>query len=138
MHCKSFIFTSTAVLTTTVTADVKPAQLFTDNMVIQRETQAPVWGWADAGEKVTVTGSWGKVASTTANENGKWMVTLATPVAGEPHTLVFKGNNTVEKNNVLSGDVWLCSGQSNMQWVTQASQNRRLLQLDIRIYATLK
>jgi len=97
-------------------ADVRPAGLFTDNMVIQRQTQAPVWGWADAGEKVTVTGSWGKSAKTTADPAGKWTVKLQTPAAGGPYTLKIKGDNTVEINNVLAGEVWFCSGQSNMDF----------------------
>jgi sialate O-acetylesterase len=54
--------------------DVRISALFADNMVIQRETQAPVWGWAEAGEKVTVTGSWGASASTTTDDAGRWMV----------------------------------------------------------------
>ena len=77
-------------------ADIVPAALFTDHMVIQRETQAPVWGSADAGEKVSVTGSWGESAATTADASGKWMVKLKTPEAGGPHTLTLKGNNTVD------------------------------------------
>jgi sialate O-acetylesterase len=60
-------------------ADVRPAALFADNMIIQRETQAPVWGRADAGEKVTVTGSWGESAKATTADDGKWMVKLKTP-----------------------------------------------------------
>ena len=97
-------------------ADVRPAALFADNMVIQRETEAPVWGRADAGEKVTVTGSWGKTAVVTADEAGKWSVKLKTPAAGGPYIITIKGNNTVEINNVLSGEVWFCSGQSNMDF----------------------
>ena len=62
-------------------ADVQPAPMFSDGMVIQRETKVPVWGTADAGEKVSVTGSWGKSAATTADEAGKWMVKLKTPKA---------------------------------------------------------
>ena len=65
-------------------------------MVIQRETQAPVWGSADAGEEVSVTGSWGESAVTTADASGKWMVKLKTPEAGGPHTLTLKGNNTLK------------------------------------------
>ena len=74
-------------------ADVRPAALFADGMVIQRETKAPVWGTADAGEKVTVTGSWGETAAVTAGEKGLWMVKLQTPSAGGPHTLTIKGNH---------------------------------------------
>ena len=97
-------------------AEVKPSQLFLDNMVIQRDTQAPVWGKADPGEKVTVTGSWGESAKATAGEKGDWMVKLQTPPAGGPHTLTIKGRNSIEIKNVLSGEVWLCSGQSNMAY----------------------
>lgn len=97
-------------------ADVVPCSLFADHMVIQRDTQAPVWGSADAGEEVSVTGSWGDTVTTTADTSGKWMVKLKTPAAGGPHTLTIKGNNTVEIKDVLSGEVWFCSGQSNMEW----------------------
>ena len=108
---------------TAVQADVKPAQLFVDHMVIQRDTQAPIWGWADAGEPVTVTGSWGQSATTTADKDGKWSVQLQTPAAGGPHTISFKGHNHIELSNVLSGDVWLCSGQSNMQVPVRSANN---------------
>ncbi|MGB1937927.1 MAG: sialate O-acetylesterase [Akkermansiaceae bacterium] len=100
----------------TILADVSPAPMFSDNMVIQRNTEAPVWGNADAGEKVSVTASWGANASATADKDGKWQVTLKSPAAGGPHTIIIKGNNTVEINNVLSGEVWFCSGQSNMDF----------------------
>ena len=100
-------------------ADVRPSVLFSDNMVIQRETQAPVWGAADPGEQVTVSASWGASASATAGQDGKWMLKLATPEAGGPHTLTIQGNNTIEISNVLSGEVWFCSGQSNMDFSMQ-------------------
>ena len=97
-------------------ADITPAAMFTDNMVIQRDTQAPVWGTADAGEKVNVTASWGATTSTTTDDTGKWQVNLKTPAAGGPHTITLKGNNSIKINNVLSGEVWFCSGQSNMDF----------------------
>jgi len=112
MKCSKSIIAGFVALTSM--ADVKPAALFMDHMVIQRETQAPVWGRADAGEEVTVTGSWGKSATMTADKDGKWMVKLRTPSAGGPYTLTIQGDNTVEIKNVLSGEVWFCSGQSNM------------------------
>jgi len=114
MISKKLLAVITASTAFTAMADVKPMQLFTDNMVIQRETKAPVWGWADAGEKVVVSGSWGESVGTTASADGKWMVKLQTPEAGGPYTITLKGNNTITLKNVLSGDVWLCSGQSNM------------------------
>ncbi len=100
-------------------ADVRPAALFTDSMVIQRETKAPVWGSADPGEKVTVTASWGKSAKATADEDGTWSVKLKTPAAGGPYTITIQGDNTVEIKDVLAGEVWFCSGQSNMDFILQ-------------------
>jgi len=97
-------------------------------MVIQREAKAPVWGWADPGEDVTVSASWGKAATTTADASGKWMVKLETPKAGGPYTLTVQGNNTVEIKSVLSGEVWFCSGQSNMafeMWRLAKTNNHR-------------
>ena len=111
----SKIFLTLALLPSALMADIKPSQLFIDHMVIQRDTQAPVWGTADPGEKVTVTASWGATAETVANENGKWLLKLQTPKAGGPHSLSLQGKNKIELKNILSGDVWLCSGQSNMQ-----------------------
>jgi len=123
MNARKLIVITMAAVASVAMADIKPAGLFTDNMVIQRETEAPVWGWGDTGEKVTVSGSWGETASTTVGEAGKWTVTLQTPPAGGPFTITIEGNNTVELKNILSGDVWLCSGQSNMQWPVSKALN---------------
>ena len=100
-------------------ADVRPAALFADGMVIQRETEAPVFGTADASEEVTVSASWGESAATTADASGTWRVTLKTPAAGGPYSLTIKGNNTVDIHDVLCGEVWFCSGQSNMDFVLE-------------------
>jgi sialate O-acetylesterase len=88
-------------------------------MVIKRETNAPVWGTANPGEKVIISASWGQSAETTAGEDGKWKVTLKTPKAGGPYEITFKGNNELKITNVLAGDVWHASGQSNMQMVLE-------------------
>lgn len=96
-------------------ADVKTSGLFSDNMVIQRDTQAPVWGWASPGEKVSVEASWGAKGETVAGDDGKWLLKLKTPEAGGPYTITIQGKNKIVLNNVMSGEVWLCSGQSNMQ-----------------------
>ena len=95
--------------------DVKLPAIFNSDMVIQRETAAPVWGWADPEEKVIVTGSWGEKADTVAGKDGKWRVKLNTPKAGGPFVITIQGKNKIELKSVLSGDVWICSGQSNMQ-----------------------
>ncbi len=98
------------------TADVRVSKVFTDNAVLQRDIPAQVWGWADAGEKVTVSFADQKVEAT-ADADGKWLVKLA-PLAAcvEGKDLVVAGNNTLTFANVIVGDVWICSGQSNMEW----------------------
>jgi sialate O-acetylesterase len=95
-------------------ADVQPHPLFTDHMVLQREADVPVWGLAAPGEEVTV--SLGDAtAKATADKDGKWLAKLPPQKAGTGHTLGIKGKNSVELKNVAVGDVWVCSGQSNMQ-----------------------
>jgi sialate O-acetylesterase len=90
--------------------------LFGDSMVLQQETRNAVWGFATAGEKITVQASWGARQTTTANDQGDWKVMLQTPGAGTGHHLILQGTNTIEIKNVAIGEVWLCMGQSNMGW----------------------
>ena len=114
---KIFIFTIGIILSSFIQlrADVKLPAIFANEMVIQRESKAPVWGWADPGEKVTVSGSWGAKTDTVADDKGKWQVKIKTPEAGGPYTINVIGKNKIELKDVLSGEVWFCSGQSNMQ-----------------------
>lgn len=101
-------------LSTIAHADVSLPTFFAENAVLQRDKPLPVWGWADAGEVVSVSLGAAK-ASATTGADGRWMVTLAAqPVSKEPRTLTVTGRNSLEIKNVLLGDVWLCSGQSNM------------------------
>ena len=98
-------------------AEVRVASLFTDHMVLQRGTAPPVWGWAKSGEQIEVKGSWGKSAKTIAGADGKWIVRIPTGrTAGGPHTLTVSGENTLTFQDVMLGEVWLLSGQSNMEW----------------------
>ena len=97
----------------TVYGDAKLAGIFTDHMVLQRDRQVPVWGTATAGEKVRVV--FGKqVHTTNADQDGRWKVTLAALPAGGTHSLVVQAGNTLTIEDVLIGEVWLASGQSNM------------------------
>jgi sialate O-acetylesterase len=92
-----------------------PAHVFSDNAVLQRDKPIPVWGTAAAGEKVSVSFA-GHTAETTADAEGKWRVDLpALPANATPAEMVIKGKNTVTHTNILVGEVWLASGQSNMQ-----------------------
>ena len=116
-HVLKAVLSTTAFLSLTALcaqADVKLHNLFTDHMVLQRDIAVPVWGWADDGEKVTVEFR-GKKVSTTA-KGGKWMVKLGKLKAGGPDELKVSGKNSITLADVLVGEVWLASGQSNMEW----------------------
>jgi sialate O-acetylesterase len=95
-------------------ADVRLAGIFSDNMVLQREMKVPVWGWAAPGEAVAVSCN-GQQVAVKADEKGAWKATLAPMKEGGPYDLTVAGANTVTLKNVLVGDVWICSGQSNME-----------------------
>ncbi len=91
------------------------ASLFGDNMVLQQRSSAAVWGWAAPGARITIAASWGSKAAAAADKNGKFFVRLSTPGAGGPYSMTISGDGTVAIHNVLIGEVWLCSGQSNME-----------------------
>ena len=95
-------------------SNISLPKIFGDNMVLQRNKLIPVWGWADANEKITV--QFNKQTKTTvADKNGKWLIKLDVEKAGGPYELVVSGKNTIKFSNVLVGEVWICSGQSNME-----------------------
>ncbi|MDB6022497.1 MAG: Sialic acid-specific 9-O-acetylesterase [Pedosphaera sp.] len=102
-----------------VRADVRLPSLFSDNMVLQQGMKVAVWGWADDGEEITVTFR-GQKLKTTAKD-GKWMVQLNKLKAGGPDTLTVAGKNAVTLKNILVGEVWVCSGQSNMEFALKNS-----------------
>jgi sialate O-acetylesterase len=96
-------------------ADVRMSKLFTDHMVLQRDMDVPAWGWAEPNEKVTVQIA-GQTVSATADAKGNWLVKLAALKAGGPYELVVTGKTALTLKDVLVGDVWVCAGQSNMEW----------------------
>ena len=121
---KKFFFLVSAFLLLPLSAQVVIAPVFKDNMVLQRDAQVPVWGSAAPGETVTVTFA-GQTVTATAGSDGKWMLYLAPMSACKVNrTLTVSGKeNTITINNCLVGEVWLCSGQSNMEmpmWTTNA------------------
>ena len=101
--------------------EVRLHALFTDGAVLQRELPLPIWGTASAGEKVTVSLA-GQTATTTAKD-GRWLVKLRPLKAGGPHVLKVEGTNKLEVKDVLVGEVWLCSGQSNMAFTLSEADN---------------
>lgn len=102
---------------TNLNAQIKLAKIFTDNMVLQQNQEVKIWGTAKAGEAVSIEASWNKTAKTTANEKGEWETTIKTPKAGNGNyqLTVVCINDTVSLKNVVTGEVWFCSGQSNMK-----------------------
>ena len=96
------------------TADVRLPKFFTDNMMLQRDQPVRVWGWADAGEAVSVALKGTKVA-TKADDKGQWALELPAIKTGDNLELTVQGNNTLSLKNIVVGDIWVCSGQSNME-----------------------
>jgi sialate O-acetylesterase len=107
-------------------ADIKLPAIIGDNMVLQQKQSNPIWGWDKPGTKVTVTfGAQTKTAE--AGAQGKWTVKLdPLPASAKPATMKIKGTSTKELKNILVGEVWVCSGQSNMQWSVSQSYDAEL------------
>ena len=115
----AFLFLMFSIITS---ANVKLPLVFSDGMVLQRNKEIPVWGWADAGEKVEV--RFNKQTKTIeADKNGKWMIKLTAEKAGGPFELIVTGKNKITIKNVLVGEVWICSGQSNMEFQMYKTMN---------------
>ena len=96
-------------------AKVDLPPIFADNMVLQQQTDAAVWGKAKPNAKVVITTTWSKAKTVvTAGNDGKWFTRVATPVAGGPYEITFNDGEKLTLKNVLIGEVWICSGQSNM------------------------
>lgn len=93
---------------------VRLPRLISDGMVLQRDTELKIWGWAAPGETVAAEFAGGKY-ETRANGSGEWLITLPPMQAGGPHTMMIRASNTITLSDILVGDVWLCSGQSNME-----------------------
>ena len=117
------IFSMSIYQTSEALSEVILPSIFSDHMVLQRDQPIPVWGTASAGEKVSVTLG-NETLMTVADQNGKWQVKLAPRVANKnPVSLILVGSNSMTINDILIGEVWLCSGQSNMHWpLKQANQ----------------
>ena len=97
-------------------AKVRLPQFFSDNMVLQQQSECNLWGWAEPGKKVSVSTSWDKKNyMVTARKDGGFTLKVNTPTAGGPYTITFHDEAVVQLSNVMIGEVWICSGQSNME-----------------------
>ncbi|MHB1459057.1 MAG: sialate O-acetylesterase, partial [Armatimonadota bacterium] len=124
MHISTaFIFIGACILIISgkLNADVKVNGLFSDHAVLQRRMPVPVWGSARDGEKITVKFRSQRVQTTA--KDGRWMVHLKPMEAGGPYTMTISGGNTIVLNGIMVGEVWVCSGQSNMIWWLGVTSN---------------
>lgn len=114
----SLCFESTAFSQTRLPA------FFSDHMVLQQLQEVAVWGTDNPQSKISVTGSWGKKVMATADEKGRWILKITTPAAGGPYRVVIRGSSEVVLQDVLIGEVWFCSGQSNMEMPVKGYLNQ--------------
>lgn len=112
------------ILPLTVRAEVRLPAIIGDNMVLQQGMKVRIWGSANAGENVAVTFA-GKTLNTVADGNGRWQILLGPLESGGPSELIVKGDNVLTIKNVLVGEVWICSGQSNMEWPLSNTTNAK-------------
>src|SRR5436190_4655414 len=103
-----FILAVFVLSATSLLADVRMPAIFTDHMVLQQGQKNRVWGWADPGEEVIVTIA-GQKQTAKADDKGKWLVTLDALAVGGPHTLNLAGKNKLAVQDILVGEVWICS-----------------------------
>ncbi|MDQ6812824.1 MAG: sialate O-acetylesterase [Bacteroidota bacterium] len=98
-------------------AEVRLPAVIADNMVLQQQSSVALWGWSNASEKIVVTTSWNnKTDSVFATRDARWKIMVPTGAAGGPYTITIRGGKVITLNNVMIGEVWVCSGQSNMDF----------------------
>jgi sialate O-acetylesterase len=123
----------------TTFANISLPEIFSDNMVLQQKSEVTFWGWASTGEKVVINASWlQKELSVIASSQGKWSLVVETPQAGGPYEIVIKGYNEIKFKNVLIGEVWLCSGQSNMAWSARSGINNAEEEIENASYPNIR
>jgi sialate O-acetylesterase len=108
----------------TVFAQTWLPSIFSDHMVMQQNEQVSIWGRDDPGTSIEITTSWGAGASVITGGDGRWKTKIATPGAGGPHSLTIKGSDRIVLHDILTGEVWLCSGQSNMEMPVKGYGNQ--------------
>src|SRR6478735_675088 len=117
MRCLSLSAIILLILSSQAEAQLRLPAIISSGMVLQQNDSANLWGWGNPSEKILVTTSWnGKTDTANVNNRANWKIKVKTPSAGGPFTITLKGSNTIVLNNVMIGEVWVCSGQSNMEW----------------------
>ncbi|MEW2923119.1 sialate O-acetylesterase [Muricauda sp. ANG21] len=114
LQVKILFFAVVLALSPSIFAQTQLPSFFNDGMVLQRNERVSIWGHDKPGTSIQITGSWGSKAEARSDENGKWSLRLSTPDAGGPYKVIISGSDEIVFKDVLIGEVWLCSGQSNM------------------------
>ena len=121
---KRIVFIAILSFSTSSISQIKLASFFSDHMVLQQQEKVAIWGYDMPNTIVSVLGSWGGQSSTEVDQDGKWRLQIQTPVAGGPYELKIKGSTEVLLQDVLIGEVWFCSGQSNMSMPVRGFSNQ--------------
>ena len=148
MKIKKFLFLILAIFITSCNnqyGDLNLPSVFSDHMVLQQKSNVSFWGKSNLNDKITISASWGETLSTKADNNGKWQLSLATPKAGGPYSIEVKNERqSIVFNDVLIGEVWLASGQSNMGMIlsdgieNQEEEIKNANFNDIRFFSVLE
>ena len=113
---RNWLMAALLICGATSSANVRLPAVLADGMVLQQKSTVNLWGWCDPGEKIFVTPSWGQATdSAVGTRDGRWALTVTTPTAGGPFTIGIRGWNTITLADIYIGEVWICSGQSNME-----------------------
>jgi sialate O-acetylesterase len=132
---RSIILLFILSLPTVMFGKVTLPPFFSDNMVLQQKSNAAIWGWANSGSNISVTTSWSKKKySVKTGADGKWKLFVSTPEAGGPYTITVSDGSPVTLHNVLIGEVWLCSGQSNMEMPMKGFKDQPVLNANDAVF----
>ena len=124
INLRIFVAIVICLATISLSGQIRLPAVIGDNMVLQQKSEANIWGWGEPGSEIRVTGSWNNdTVKTKISNYSTWSVKLKTPAAGGPYTVNINSGDEVTLKNVMIGEVWICSGQSNMEW----SANHNLL-----------
>jgi sialate O-acetylesterase len=128
MEFKNILLLSGLLISVQLMAGVKLPSIFADNMVLQQKSNVPLWGWADANKRIKISTSWDHQSySSVADKSGRWKVVIRTPSAGGPYEIKIDDGKALTLTNILIGEVWLCSGQSNMEIPMKGYKNQPVL-----------
>ena len=120
--------------------EIRLPSVFADNMVLQQNSSVAIWGWSIPNETVRIVGSWSinDTISVVANNYSKWEASIKTTAAGGPYSVEIIGSSYIKLNNVMLGEVWICSGQSNMEWSANSGLDNAEKEISMANYPNIR